>query len=231
MSHQHIAGFTTLVVFAFILVPAQADTIYSNLGPGDTWNNGSGAFVTDNADGSYAWRAVPFTTGATAYTLDTAELPLSLDPTFNQATGNVNVRLASDSAGLPGTYLESSSQPVTSTTASLFSFAFSGSTLLQPNTTYWMVADATRTSTGSFVARWHLNTTGVTGSGRVGSISTSGNWVFEPNSTTPALRVNGTPDTAVVPLPLAGWAGCALLGVLGSDQWRRRRRRSVAGAV
>jgi hypothetical protein len=196
---------------AFVCQPAaeaRGDTVFSNLGPGDS--SGLTSYGLAGPGGGFEVDVGgTFTTGGSAYLLDSAELVLRR----GSGVDSLPVQLWSDAAGLPGALLESAT-PVTGMgiVAALKTATFSGAFLLQPNTTYWIVADAG----GTYEGLWNFNNTGDFGHA---SRINSGAW-FGGALDAPAFRVNGTVASNVqaVPLPAAAWAGMALIGGLAAHR-------------
>lgn len=88
----------TILLAAISVVPAAADTVYSNLGKGGTFDDSVGYLV----GGSMQVIAHQFTPGAD-YTFSSAVLPLGIQ------SGNlrtIQVYLEADSGGVPGDILE-----------------------------------------------------------------------------------------------------------------------------
>ena len=210
-------------VLAFALLVAlsstvcRADVVYSNFGPGDSYIGGSGWTVSGSTSsvGEQIYSAGPFTAGATAYNLTSAELAL-----FHvSGTNQVNVSLYSNAAGAPGISLATGS-PITGITG-LGSGAIYTSTfapfLLSPGTTFWLVASPGASDTW---AAWTFNNIGAVG---LAQQIDGGAWTVTPNAS-PAFRINGTLAAPLVPTPTAAAGGIALLGMLIGT---RRRHESM----
>jgi len=128
--------------------------------------------------------------GAFSYYLTSIELGLQVS-----SAGPLDVILAADTGGSPGAALETISLNLN---ANGLAFASaSGSTVLNPNTTYWVIADAR----GGYDGGWEFNNTGDMGltAGRSAPVNSFayGPWNLRPDDTRYALRVEGS----IVPEP------------------------------
>ena len=91
------------VVFVAVLITAavQADVIYNNFGPGDTYYLGNGWLVAGPDTGTSQSVAMPFTPSG-SYTLDTATVAVG----HINGTNSFDLALYDDASGLPGAALE-----------------------------------------------------------------------------------------------------------------------------
>jgi hypothetical protein len=190
---------------------AHADTVFSNLGPGGSFDEFSGWSLGGPGAPPEQDVAGVFTTPAVAYTLDSAEL--ALDRFGGSTNDTLTVQLWSDVAGAPGAVLQSTTITGITAVETLHAATFGGTFVLQPNTTYWLVADARTDFDGS----WWNNATGDTG---VATRDTDADAWGASAQVSPAFRINGT-----VPEPATGLALLAGAGLLLT---RCRRRRSSA---
>ncbi len=181
-------AFATLIVVSSLSLPAHADTIFSNLGPGQSYDPNFGYTITNGTDG-FQGLAVSFTTDA-AYASSTFTIPM-----YPFVGGDVSVGLFSNSNGFPESQIQSTLFTVSN------SGLFSGSLgPLASNTTYWLVVMPT---TDMFVV-WNANSSG----------DTTTPFVFTPDGTTwinqccsstrPAFEVDGTPVPEPGTLTLLG---------------------------
>ena len=110
---------------------AEAGQIVSNLTETYDFSAGlSGAFV----------RASSFTTGAQAYQLDNVTLDLQVN-----SPGTVALSLFTDNGGVPGAAIENLGTQFINAYGGDYDTVYtaSGTTLLQPNTRYWLVVEQT----------------------------------------------------------------------------------------
>jgi hypothetical protein len=180
---------------------AEADVIYNNFGPGDSYstsNNGWG--VQYPVDGQIV--GVPFTPTETVQFDD-----LTAAFTFLGGSGSLDVFLQQDAAGAPGTILESFS---TSNGFDLGVITFDS--VLRPalsaGTTYWIVAEASSPG-ANYGWRQSLSDTSTMGD------AFNGTWItFSPDPyTTPVLRIDGAqvPEPGSLPLIGAGLFAFAVI--------------------
>jgi hypothetical protein len=208
----------TLVLAIFALAgEARADVIYSNLGPGESYDQSVG--ITESGPNAFGVRrhAIAFTANTDAL-FDSARLALGL----HGGTNAMDLRLYTDASGRPGTVLEtihaSGQMPHFGDfwSGHLVTFDSALRPLLQAGETYWVLPFAS----GDTNAGWNWNTQGASG-------PLAQSLEVEPTSwsvfTYPqgAFEVNGTPSPAPEPsgLALAGVGAAGLLGFV----WRRRK--------
>jgi hypothetical protein len=196
---------------------AHADTIFSNLGTGGSFQSASGQEVSGNNETV----AAAFTPSAN-YILTEIDIALQYKVTqFGE--NNATVELVNSASGKPGTkVLESwalTGLPTFGTTSMLGSadmlLSSGPPVVLASGTQYWVVA-----MTGLHTSEeWNLNSTGDVGN--FGTFGTSWN----PNSTgtTPAFDVLGT-SAAGAPGPVVGAGLPGVLAMLvGGFMWWRRK--------
>lgn len=163
------------ILALLVATPCVADTIYNNLGPGNTF------LVNREYDTSTAILATTFTaTGSGA--LDTVLLSaFSLDPA-------ITFGLYANGDNAPGQLLESWNVPVPGLPGQLFTLNSALNPVLTTNTEYWFVITQTR----PFQVAWYENNQGVAG-GINESSSLNGPFLgFVPGSPIPALQLNST---------------------------------------
>ncbi|MGH9450848.1 MAG: choice-of-anchor R domain-containing protein [Terriglobia bacterium] len=204
---------------------AKADTIFTNLGTGGTFNT-SYSYTAGGANYSGQALGMQFTASATADLTD-AMLALGFVQTSNSP---ITVYLESDSSGNPGSTLATLTQQGTIPSflsPALVTFDCSAACpTLDSGTAYWLVAVETDPNSQQ---QWSLSTadTGTTAVNT--STSATGPWSVHPEDKISAFDVNGTPvTTTATPEPASlllfgtGLLGAAILV-------RRREKHRAAG--
>jgi hypothetical protein len=134
----------------------QAEIIFNNLGPGDTFS-ASGRILIGPTAGVFSDinQAASFSVGPTAHFLTDVVLGLGVNeyPSKPFGPSTVNVLVAEDTAGVPGTVLRTLPYNITTTGDQAITVSDAGSLLLQANTDYWVIADAQ----GNFEGAWRFN--------------------------------------------------------------------------
>jgi hypothetical protein len=197
---------------------ASGAVIFSTYDGSDVSGNG-GLYV--NREHSSFWSgqevAVPFTTHANSYTLDSAELNLTY---YSGNSDSFRLSLYTDDGGVPGVRLGSLSNPETIASAGNFTFGGAGLTL-SASTTYWMVADVDLSAQSRFTWNSVRSVSTFSYAGLETTAGASwGPWSRRGVGTgpEPALIINAT-----VPEPGAA----ALIGLGGIClAWRLRKTRS-----
>jgi len=187
------------IVFALCLIPANlsAGTAYNNFGPGNTV--GVNAWIFTNASGFIATTFT--TTGAGPLSSVLLDAGCSSTP--------ITLGLYTNSAGQPGTLLESWTVPVT--TVQLITLTSVLNPVLSSGTQYWFVITIPSSST----IEWAWNNQGVNGGVWLGSSINALNEGSSPNPT-PVIQLNtqnapnGTPLPPTLILTLCGLAFISL---------------------
>jgi hypothetical protein len=183
--------FLAFSCFALCSSAASAHIIYSNIGPGFPADSGG----NDAEGNTYFSTTFIATNGGNLNTLT-----MELDGT----TSPVTVGLYTNSAGQPGTLLESWTAvipigggaippvvPATTLTSLVRPYLSAG-------TQYWIVL----TQSSPFQIRWYLNDTGVTGGFWTGSTINTQVDVF-PGIPTPGIQLTAGPATADAPFQVS----------------------------
>ena len=187
---------------------AGGTTLYTDFGPGQTYNTVSGWAIAGSGTAFPDSVAASFTPSVTA-TLDSIDLPVFVFA----GTATFTVEITSDSSGKPGAVLESYS--LTSITGATTIRTLTS--ILHPSlsslSTYWIAVFPGDTTTAG---AWNWNSVGATGY----DFSTNGGstWAGPIAGTSPAFDVIGTPT---VPEPTT-WV--LLAAPLAAMLWFRRRR-------
>lgn len=187
------------IVFALCLIPANlsAGTAYNNFGPGNTV--GVNAWIFTNASGFIATTFT--TTGAGPLSSVLLDAGCSSTP--------ITLGLYTNSAGQPGTLLESWTVPVT--TVQLITLTSVLNPVLSSGTQYWFVITIPSNST----IEWAWNNQGVNGGVWLGSGINALNEGSSPNPT-PVIQLNTQNAPNGTPLPptlILTLCGLALLGL------------------
>jgi len=203
-----------MAAIALYAVPLRADTIHSNLGPGDSFDPTSGWNVTTLASltGVDQDIAMPFTVIGTNHTFTSAELAML----HLGGTPSLDILLSADAGGVPGAVIETLNVTVAGSPALVTATSVLNPTLVA-GTTYWIatVAGGDHSSEWMFAgSQGGNNPTGTVGFSYDGGASWSTLTGEEA-----AFRVNGN----VVPEPTTALLlGVGLVGMTGA-----RRNRSA----
>lgn len=178
-----------------------AATIVSTFGAGYTY--GFGAFYTALDFGAPAGVvefdiASKFSTGASAYTLDSVRLAVVKTVSANP-DDDFTMWLMADNAGKPGAIIESVDYtgPVGIYGSNVLVNA-AGSTVLAANTSYWIGIGSTFPDS----VHWYVNDIGLLSEGAMAFLPTGGSWTLQNNPR--AFEVNGTVIPTTVPVPEPG---------------------------
>ena len=211
---QLMRRITLFLLLAFASFSARADVVYNNLGPGDTFSVTGGILIGPD-DGSFGDinQAASFSVGPTAHFLTNVVLGLGVTdtPAYPFVPASVNVLVAKDAAGSPGTVLLTMPYAITTPGDQAITVYDAGSVMLAANENYWIIADAE----GEFHGSWRFNSLGYMG--LTAGQTEGSSWNLRPNDDMYALRVEGNP---VVPEPAT-----LLLAILGLALLPRRRRK------
>jgi hypothetical protein len=215
---QPLWRFNALAVFAVLaamvspLAPvasavAATSTVFSNLGPGDSFSTIVGWTLGDAFGNSHDVGG-SFTNGSTAYLLDSVDMPLGRNIDSSLA---LSVQLWSNVANVPGALLATGDTITSINTpgARLNHVTFSSPFVLQPDTKYWLVADAQPT----FGGYWAQN---ITDDLELSFRVNNGSWSGVPADDAPAFRING-----IVPTPTASASTFAVLAAFTALRKRR----------
>ena len=200
-----------LLILEFLsATPCLADTLYNNLGPGNTWT------INREYDVNSDFMASSFTTSGSGNLLDVSIPLFSLN-------NPVELGLYTDSGGKPGTLLENWSVTAPGFPGILTTFASVQSPFLSAETEYWFVIDVAADQKLNLA--WYQNDEGVTGGIWIGNSLDS---LIEalPNSPAPAIQLNST-TASTVPEPAGGMglaAGLGAMAIFGVTRSGRRMR-------
>jgi len=208
-----------LLVLALPVVSRADSVIYSDLGPGNSYDPSNATTnPADNWEVSGASSAdgeelvaVPFTPSAN-YDLTKILIALSF---FSGTNNGAYVTLDSDSSGSPGAVIESwtlSDLPTlgsTSTITSHQTLTSAPGILLSAGTTYWIVAMPDSAGASDTIDGWNFNSLGDSGTVAYSFDGTTWNTDGSP-FILPALTVKGTPVPEPPTFAMLGLALAAL---------------------
>jgi len=198
----------TLAVILACTGQAKADVIFSNFGPGDSFDAAQPTTVQPTLDFAFAF------TSRGNFLLDGIELAVMGS---GGSTPPLVVSVARDAGGVPGEVLESFLFPAVPPSPAIIGAASVARPALAQDTQYWLFAQAPVSD-----VEWFLNSIGQTGphADRV----PGGPWRALGQTTEGAFRISGTPQgAAVIPEPSTmTLLGLGALGLLGYG-WRRRK--------
>ena len=191
---------------------ARADTLFSNFGPGQTYN-GSSWWDVGAAPGGPEVNGFSFSPSETG-TVTGADLALT---GLSGSATPLNVYIESNSGGMPGAILDTLTQTGSYSaypTTAVVNFACSGScSALDAGTTYWIVGQQTDAAN---LAGW-MYSLGDTGTWYYNyDNSATGPWTTADGDNFSAFDVTGTASTSPIPEPASlALVGTALIGLAG----------------
>jgi hypothetical protein len=197
-------------------VPEPATLVLAGLALLDSYSAGA-AYLVEGLNVGNNYPAARFTTGPSSYVLTSAELPVGTSQSPYEVN-TMHVQVRSDAAGLPDSVLDSTSIGVPYEwwpVGVLATANFGGAVVLQPNTTYWLVASA-EVNQRLF---WSQNVTGDIGVARYYADPGLQFWDNGEFNLSPAFRINGT--AVGVPEPSA--IALAVLAALCTAALYRRK--------
>ncbi|HEY4709604.1 MAG TPA: PEP-CTERM sorting domain-containing protein [Candidatus Acidoferrales bacterium] len=182
---------------------AEAQTLFSNFGPGQSYDAGTSYVVGVVDEGVSSVLGIPFVPSETANLLDVMA-PLNSE-------GSVNFYVESDSGSGPGSILDALTTTETiGISPSILTYTCSSCTELTVGNTYYLVA----VSPGGLYSGWNLSNSDFGPDYVNGVGSATGPWTLAESATDPlpAFEVDGTPLT---PTPEPSSFALTLLGIGG----------------
>jgi len=197
-----------MALLALLFVNARssrADTIYNNLGPGNTW------IVNREYDVNSDFMATLFVTSSGG------NLATVITPLFS-LNNPVTVDLYTNSAGQPGTLVEAWSVSAPGFPGQLTTLTSVLNPLLSANTRYWLVIPVTDIQKLNLA--WYQNNQGLDGGIWIGN-NLDALIQAEPASPMPAIQLNST-SSSPVPEPCTMLLFCS--GLVGLAAYRRFKK-------
>jgi hypothetical protein len=165
--------------------PTKAEVIFSNLGPADALGAPGGWIVGGPGTGADSRIASLFTTGSSAWTLESVELALD----DGEGPNDFSLSVMTDQDGLPGELLSVVPFSGVPANPTLVTVSIPGSLQLDANATYWIALSSNDSSSCGWLP--NLAQTGYAARYLSGPSFPPANW-FEQDNGAPAMRVDGT---------------------------------------
>jgi hypothetical protein len=202
-------------------IPSQADSIvFSNLGPGDSYQGGSGYTVGNlGAGGGYRVYGFAFTVGATSTDLGTIGVAVG----FVTGTNQLTINLDADSGGSPGSVIESFTLNGAMPPFGTYSMGnlVTATSVLHPLLTagsqYWVVVSVPNDGTSQ--AAWALNSTGDMGPF---AIYSNGTEIVNGTGLRGAMLITGVPEPSSIVM-----VSISAVVILGCGLRRRGRAKTT----
>jgi hypothetical protein len=195
---------------------ADATTLYTTFGTGQTYDQSDGYFVDGSGgyDGKTQIIGAPFTPAINA-TLDSIDFAAYY---VGGSSNQITVQLVNDSAGLPTGSLIASFNfiDILTTTPAVYTATSTVHPLLTASTQYWVVLTPTVLSSTTH-SLWCTNNQGIIGVAWEQPPNTS--WTWETNYKTPAFDVNGTIASTVPEPGILILLGISMASVVGLRRW------------
>lgn len=211
----HFAHFSkylgVCIVCLGISTAASAGIVFSNFGPGLTYDTSTGNVVGDGFDGNYYSEGESFTPGANALF---GSLSIALSEVYPGSQGvPMTISLAADNGNAPGVVLESwSTAPGSLGLLGNYNAPLvlnsSLNLMLLAGTEYWVTASLAGPGAGDAVA-WNWNSTG---DANAQAINDGSGW-YSPSGLTPgAFQIDSVESTVPEP-PTLALIGLAIAGL------------------
>ena len=203
--------------------PAFSATIYSNLGPGDSYNSGAAYGIGP----VFSFNSITGESFVPGSNFQFSHARLAVGAPGGGGT-QVGVYLEDDNAGNPGAILDSlvEQSPLLGGAGSVIQFNCASCPGLTAGKTYWIVA----APAGDTFSTWFYNNTndnsGVAYNLHSGGSPTPGSWLDNPTAPRGAFEVDGT-QLGSVPEP----GSLGLSGMLGLLALRRARKPAAHTSV
>ncbi len=206
---RYVSFVYAILISSILVVPATGDIIYNNLGPDDSYNTGTGWTIGSSANLEVGPELIiggGQDVGVNFF-LDSVDAAIG----YSQGVNQIELSLFDSVDGLPGNVLETvvvTNLPIFGRGDPPTTFEFSGNTVLEAGTTYFLIASSVNDGNSSLA--WNWNSTGDIGN--TAARENSGPWNVFPDSTRAAFRVHGkmVPEPAALALLPLGTVGFLL---------------------